>query len=56
MPCMTVASLEMSDEPLFIPKKVFTLSHKALFLLIFRSLECEGLDFKAFTLKTFENQ
>ena len=31
-------------------KKVFTLSHRACFLLIFMCFECEGFDFKAFTL------
>ena len=30
-------------------KKVFTLSHRACFLLIFMRFECEGFDFKAFT-------
>ena len=30
-------------------KKVFTLSHRAYFLLIFMRFECEGFDFKAFT-------
>lgn len=30
-------------------KKVFTLSHRACFLLIFMCFECEGFDFKAFT-------
>ena len=49
MPCMTVASLEMSDEPFFILKKAFTPSHGARFRLIFNWLECEGLDFQAFT-------
>ena len=49
MPCMTVASLEMSDEPFFSPKKAFTPSHVECFLLIFMGFECEGLDFQPFT-------
>lgn len=35
--------------PFFILQKVFTLSHRACFLLIFIRFECEGFDFKAFT-------
>ena len=31
-------------------KKVFTPSHSVRFLLIFKGFDCEGLDFKAFTL------
>ena len=33
----------------YFPKKVFTPSHGAHFLLIFIGFRCEGLDFKAFT-------
>ena len=33
----------------YFPKKVFTHSHNARFLLIFSCFECEGFDFKVFT-------
>ena len=33
----------------YIPKKVFTRSHNARFLLIYNGFECEGFDFKVFT-------
>lgn len=33
----------------FILQKVFTLSHRSCFLLIFMRFECEWFDYKAFT-------
>ena len=33
----------------YFPKKVFTHSHNARFLLIYKGFECEGFDFKVFT-------
>ena len=33
----------------YFPKKVFTRSHNARFLLIYNGFECEGFDFKVFT-------
>ena len=47
--CLVKALFTRTYIRFYFPKKVFTHSHNARFLLIYKGFECEGFDFKVFT-------